>query len=120
MVTPKKPAPATKTAPTTKAPARLKASTPPAKRRIASVPKPGVTATLEAFLSTLELDEANATRGAVAIVLANKLDQARSDHTGAVAMAVAGLARELSDVLDAILEGTAADDEFVRGLFSED
>jgi hypothetical protein len=78
-----------------------------------------VLAALDAFLATLELDEAGATSAAIARTLAEKLDQARRDRTGAVAMAVAGLAKELRSVLEAIVEATADPDEFVAGLFDD-
>ncbi len=108
MVTPAKRAPAKKAVPTKKAPARR-----------SKPPQPlSVKATLDVLLKTLDLDEAGKTKAAIAGALAAKLDEAALSDSGAVAMATAGIAKELREVVDAILEATASDGEFVADLFA--
>jgi len=75
-------------------------------------------AALEVLLASLELDEACEMNAAIARALAGKLDEARRDSNGAVAMAISGIAKELRAVVDSILEATANDDEFVADLFA--
>jgi hypothetical protein len=78
---------------------------------------PSVTAAVEAFIEGLVgLDSAGAARAAIARSLAVKLDQAEESTSGAVAVASAGLARELSAVLDALSATQAADDELLLTL----
>lgn len=76
-----------------------------------------VAAAVDAFLATLDLDEAGKASAAIARTLAVKLDQARTDTTGAIAMATAGLAKELRSVLDAIIDASSDAGDFVAGLF---
>jgi hypothetical protein len=81
--------------------------------------KPSVTAAVEAFIGDLVgLDTAGLARAAIARSLAIKLDQAETSESGAVAVASAGLARELSATLDALKATQAADDELLRELMS--
>jgi hypothetical protein len=78
-----------------------------------------VTATVETFIDSLiGLDSAGLARAAIARSLAVKLDQAEQSTSGAVAVASAGLARELSATLDALSATQAADDELLRELMS--
>lgn len=79
-----------------------------------------VLAAVDAYLATLNLDEVGKARAAIARTLATKLDQARADTTGAVAMATSSLARELRETLEAIVEASIDNDEFVAGLFGGD
>lgn len=72
-----------------------------------------------ALLATVELDDLGSARAAIALTLAMKLDEASRSDSGAIAMAIAGISKELRAVLDTILEGTAEDDEFVASLYSE-
>lgn len=78
-----------------------------------------VTAKVQALLAEVELDTAGETRAAIAVALAQKLDDALISDSGAVAMAIAGISKELRSVLDSILEDTAADDQFVADLYAE-
>jgi hypothetical protein len=73
---------------------------------------------VEALLADIELDSFGEARAAIALMLAAKLDEAAGDHNGAVAMAVAGISKELRAVIDSILEITAEDDDFVAGLYA--
>jgi hypothetical protein len=84
-------------------------------------PEPPKTA-LEAFdamLATFDLDEVGEAKAAIGRALASKLDQAAKAEGGAVAMSVPGIARELREIVDAILEGAADGDGFVVDLFSK-
>lgn len=73
---------------------------------------------LEKWLSTVTLDEAGETKAAIARALARKLDQSADSDSGPVAMATAGIAKELREVVDAILETTGEEEEFVADLFT--
>ena len=68
--------------------------------------------------SLVGLDPAGLARSAIARSLAVKLDQAEQSSSGAVAVASAGLARELSATLDALTATQAADDELLRELLN--
>lgn len=73
---------------------------------------------VEALLGSMELDEAGQLDAAVARVLAAKLDEAVLPGVPAsVALAVAGIAKELRSVTDAIVARSGAAQEFVAGLF---
>lgn len=92
----------------------------PVPERTKSAGRPaGVSSSLDKLLITLELDEAGDTKAAIARALAKKLDQASTDRTGAVAMAISGIAKELRDLIDALTEDTSARDAFVASLFTE-
>jgi hypothetical protein len=71
------------------------------------------------MLATLELDEAGDAKAAIARALARKLDDAAGAQGGAVAMSVPGIARELREIVDAILDGASDSDGFVVDLFSK-
>jgi len=76
-----------------------------------------VSAAVESFIDSLVgLDSAGLARAAIARSLAVKLDQAEQSSSGAVAVASAGLARELSATLDTLTATQAADDELLREL----
>lgn len=90
----------------------------PARRPVAA-PDRSVATAVEKLLATLTLDEAGEARAAIARALARKLDQSAVSDSGPVAMSMAGIAKELRDVVDAILEGTGDDELFVAGLFAE-
>ena len=101
-------------------PTKATGTTKKAPARRTAAPKGQVLTALDAFLRTLDLDEAQQTNAAIARALATKLDQAKADQTGAVAMAVAGLAKELRSVVDAIADATSGDDDLMGDLFSDD
>jgi hypothetical protein len=69
------------------------------------------------LLASLDLDEGAKANAAIALLLATKLDQAREDSTGVVAMATAGLAKELRATLEAIQKAGDGSAEFVMALF---
>lgn len=104
-----------------KAPAVKKAV--PRKPRAPRAPRApvdrSVSAALERLLKSVELDEAGDAKAAIARALATKLDQSAGSDSGPVAMATAGIARELREVIDAILEANEDDEGFVPDLFSE-
>lgn len=75
-------------------------------------------AAIDSLLKSLTLDEAGEARAAIARTLARKLDDSAGDSTGPVAMAVAGIAKGLREVVDEILAATGEDDAFVAGLFA--
>ena len=75
-----------------------------------------VTETVEALLKTLDLDELGQARAATALVIAEKLDDARGLKAGVVMAAVPSLSRELSVVLAVLTETDEAGD-FVESLF---
>lgn len=76
-----------------------------------------VMAAVERLLASLELDEAGEMNAAIARALAAKLDEARQSDSGAIAMAISGIAKELRAVVEAILEASSNTQEFVAGLF---
>jgi hypothetical protein len=59
----------------------------------------GVVTAVKAFLATLTLDEIGEARAAVALALAQRIDDTAGATTGAAAMAAAGLSRELQITL---------------------
>ncbi len=73
---------------------------------------------LEAMLQSLELDKPGDARAAIARALAAKLDEARDSDSATSALAIAGIARELREVIDAILESSEDDAEWVNKLLS--
>jgi hypothetical protein len=72
-----------------------------------------------ALLATLELDEAGLVKAAIAQSLAAKLDEATAADYATAGLAVAPLAKELRDVIGAILEEQGDTQDFVAGLFSQ-
>jgi hypothetical protein len=76
-----------------------------------------VTAAVNALLEDLELDKEGHARAAIARALAAKLDDAALSSSGAVSVATPGIAKELSNTLDAVLATQADTEEFVAGLF---
>lgn len=75
---------------------------------------------VDAYLATVTLDEAAAANAAIAQTLAVKLDQCRTDVTGAQAMAAPAIAKELRATLAAVVNATSDHAEFVAGLFGGD
>ena len=82
-----------------------------------SRPAAGVAMAVEKLLTTVDLDEAGEAKAAIARALATKLDQATASDAGPVAMSMAGIAKELREVVDAILEASDDDGAFVADLF---
>jgi hypothetical protein len=78
---------------------------------------PSVSEAVHGLLQGLVLDKAGEARAAIALALAAKLDQSTQSNSGAVAVAAAGLAKELSATLGAILEAQEQDDVVLREIF---
>jgi hypothetical protein len=55
---------------------------------------------------------------AIARALASKLDAVQGDDSGAAAMAISGIAKELRAVIDEIRDSSGDRQEFVSDLFS--
>jgi hypothetical protein len=73
---------------------------------------------VDVLLAGLELDDAAAANAAIARALAAKLDEARASDSGAAAMAMSGIAKELRAVIDEIRQATGDREQFVTDLFS--
>jgi hypothetical protein len=73
---------------------------------------------LDAWLSSVTLDQAGEMNAAIARVLASKLDAVRDDDSGAAAIAISGIAKELRAVIDEIRNTSGDRQEFVTDLFS--
>lgn len=71
------------------------------------------------MVGRVDLDAAGEAKAAIGRALARKLDQSGEGTGGAMAMAVAGIARELREIVDAILEASSDSDAFVVDLFSK-
>lgn len=85
----------------------------------AKAPRPtAVLPAVETLLKSLELNEEGNARAAIARALASKLDEAALSDSGTIAMATAGIAKELRAVLDEILAATGDDALFVHDLFA--
>lgn len=69
-----------------------------------------VTTAVRRLLDTLTLDEMGDARAAVALALAERLDDIAGATTGAAATAAAGLSRELQVTLEAIMVPADAED----------
>ena len=67
----------------------------------------------------MDLDEAAQTNAAIAIALAAKLDEAREQDSGTIAMAISGIAKELRATIEAILATSTETEEFIADLFAE-
>ena len=78
-----------------------------------------VTATVSTLLDTLKLDEEGQARAAIALALAGKLDDAADNVSGAVSVAVPGLARELSATLDVLMASQLDSSDFLAGIFEK-
>ena len=70
------------------------------------------------LLDGMELDDEGQASAAIARALAAKLDEAGQSDSGTIAMATAGIAKELRAVLDEILAATGDDALFVHDLFA--
>ncbi len=105
-------------------PPRKPPSSPPARprapRRVPPKPvePPSVAAAVEKLLAGMELDQAGEMNAAIARALASKLDEAKRSDSGAIAMAISGIAKELRAVVDALLAATGESEEFVADLFA--
>lgn len=77
-----------------------------------------VSAALETLLASLVLDNAGKANAAIARALASKLDEAKQSESGAVAMAISGIAKELRAVIEEIRDSVNDGQEFVTDLFS--
>lgn len=86
-------------------------------KRIARDPT-SVTVAIDNLLKGMELDPLGETNAAIARALAGKLDEARRSDSGAIAMAIAGIAKELRAVVDSILATSGDNQEFVADLFA--
>ncbi len=75
--------------------------------------------TVEALLATLDLDEAGEARAAIARGLAAKFDEAVASSTATTALAIAGISKELRDVITEILEASGDAEDFVAGVFAQ-
>ena len=106
-----------KKAAASKTPVKKRPATPRAPRRLPP-PPPSVYVATDALLKTLELDAAGDARAAIARALAKKLDEAGESDSGTIAMATAGIAKELRAVVDSILEQTGEELDFVADLFA--
>lgn len=74
---------------------------------------------VDSLLEKLELDDEGHARAAIAHALAVRLDATASTGNGALAMAAAGLAKELSSTLDALMSAQVDPDAFIAGLFRQ-
>jgi hypothetical protein len=83
-------------------------------------PARSVVAAVDSFLDSLVgLDTAAEARAAIARSLAVKLEQSETTDSGAVAQASAGIARELSATIDALVATQHADDELLRSILGD-
>lgn len=69
-------------------------------------------------LNDLTLDDANQTRGQIALALARTLDMSRESTTGAIAQSVPGTAKELRETMKEIHDNVKEGDEFISGLMA--
>jgi hypothetical protein len=73
----------------------------------------------ENFLATVELDELGEARAAIALTLATKLDACLKNDAASVAMAVAGMSKELRECLAEIVDANdSSAEEFLQGVFA--
>ncbi len=79
-----------------------------------------VTKAVKALIATLTLDELGEARAAVAVALAERIDNTSGAVTGAAAMAASGLSRELQVTLEAIMVPANAEeaDKFLKEILS--
>ena len=81
---------------------------------------PTVLSAVDALIADLPMDLAALTQAAIARVLASKLDDARVSSSGAVSVAVPGLAKELRAVLADLVMDNSEMESFVDGLFGRE
>jgi hypothetical protein len=75
---------------------------------------------IDRLLEGLELDDETNAKAAIARALARQLDSVVGpDAPASMVLATAGIAKELREVVNALLETTGEDDEFTVDLFSE-
>lgn len=77
-----------------------------------------VSSDLEAWLKDVTLDREGELNASIARALAAKLDEAQGSESGAVAMAVAGISKELRAVIGDLSEATSDSGAYVVNLFS--
>lgn len=77
-----------------------------------------VTAAVQALLDGRELDAGGEAKAAIALALAAKLDEAAGSDSGAIAMAVAGISKELRATLADVMSDDDGGEGFVADLFS--
>lgn len=77
-----------------------------------------VSAQLDVWLGAVELDSAGDVSAAIARVLAAKLDAVREDDSGAAAIAISGIAKELRAVITDIRNASGEQQEFIADLFA--
>ena len=78
-----------------------------------------VTEAIRELVEALEpLDKEASARATIALALATKLDACLQGTSGVLAQATAGLAKELSTTIDALMESQVDSDDFVAGLFN--
>jgi hypothetical protein len=65
-----------------------------------------------------ELDDEHEVLASIALALASKLDDSALSDSGAVAMATAGIAKELRAVIAALTDDPAAKESFIAALFT--
>jgi hypothetical protein len=75
-------------------------------------------AQLEVWLARVQLDDAAEVSAAIARALAAKLDSVKDDDSGAAAIAISPIAKELRAVIDEIRDSSGDRQEFVSDLFS--
>lgn len=81
--------------------------------------RPGAVAkAVDALLAGETLDDAGEAKAAIARALAKQLDMVTgTELTTSMVMATAGIAKELREVVDAILETRTEDGEFIADIF---
>lgn len=78
-------------------------------------------AAFEAFLATVQLNEALEARAAIGRALARQLDEADTSRlAGTAVQAIPSMAKELRAVIDEIQERSQGDDEFLNAVFGSD
>jgi hypothetical protein len=88
----------------------------------ALVAKPVTSAVLAEIRSMGDLNEKQVTTAAMAKAIAQKLDQAAASKTGAIALAVSSLTRELRSTMEELRSPSteAANTDLVKFLMAED
>lgn len=75
-----------------------------------------VEAAVEKELNDLQLDDANQTRGQVALALARTLDSGKDSTSGAMAQSIPSTAKQLLETMQAIRDHLAGGDDFLDSL----
>ena len=70
------------------------------------------------LLDGLDLDDVGEANAAIARALASKLDEAGQSDSGAIAMAISGIAKELRSTVEAILADVRETDAWITDLFA--